>query len=232
MKNSSNRLLLAVVVLGAGATVAWTPEYAWHDVAANTPNASAKPGGGGIYGTGALKDGRVKCGDCHRVNAPNPNPATPLTAQFTFLPPLGASNKYTAGTRYRITVAMQNEHFFMPDGGAGQNGFAASFEDAQGNIVGVLESDSGQIQTSCSPTLPTLPALGTTVLYGDCHGILPRAAVESFSTWVFFWTAPAASTGNINLFWGMTDGNQNDRSISMDGGPDDDTKSGTIALIP
>lgn len=232
MKTFFKRSVVVGVVLAAGATVAWTPEYAWNDPAANTTAPSAKPGAGGIYGTGSSRDGRVKCGDCHQRNAPNPNAATPLGASIVFTPALGANNKYAPGTRYTIKVTMLNEHFFLPDAGAGQNAFVGSFEDGQGNLAGVLESDSGQIQTSCPPNLPTLPAAGTTLLYGDCHGILPRAAVQSFSAWTFFWTAPAATTGNITLYWGMTDGNHNDRSISLDGGPDDDTKSGTMVLIP
>lgn len=232
MKTLFTRGAVAVAVLAAGVTAAWTPEYAWNDPAANTPSASAKPGGGGIYGTGSAHDGRVKCTDCHQRNSANPNPNTPLGLGLVFSPALGAGNKYAPGTRYTITATMMNEHFFEPDGGSLQNGFAATFEDAQGNLAGVLESDSGQIQTNCPATLPTLPPAGTTLLYGDCHGILPRAAARSFSAWTFFWTAPAASTGNVTLYWGMTDGNGNDRSISQDGGPDDDTKTGTMVLIP
>lgn len=228
MRKSIITFGLFASLLAASAAIAWHPDYAWHDVAAPTSSPSIKPGGAGLYGTGAKFEGGIRCEHCHLPATVSP----PLDVTIAFNPSLSAG-RYALSTRYTITVAMVNEQFLFPDGGTKSNNFAGVFEDANGALAGTLESDSGQLQTSCPSTLPTLPAAGTTMLYGDCHGILSRSQAKDLKSWTFYWTSPSSSVGPITLWYGAVDGNGNDRTIAKDGGgPDDAVKMGSLTLQP
>jgi hypothetical protein len=198
----TKRTLVLVVLFTIATThaaFAWDGPDAWYR-AANADN----PGGGGILGTGAARDHGITCRECHtdRVDAPT------LALQFTFTPSLpssGGMSSYAAGVRYRVDVTLQNEALGPPCGQylAHTDGFAATFEGANGASVGMLETDAGVSAASC-PTVAQMPtAAGTTGLYSDCKAIFSKGNPD-ISTWSFYWTAPAG--GAVRIFYGGVDG--------------------------
>ncbi len=138
---------------------------------------------------------------------------------------VGGQPTYTPGQKYQVDVKLVGEHLGLS--GCGQylthvNNFAATVEGASGKLAGVLGSDSGQSSSSCPKDLPK-PISGTTVLYGDCHALISSGA-ENMSSWSFSWTAPAAGSGGLTLFYGAVDGDRDMMSMN------DDVKVGTIKL--
>jgi hypothetical protein len=191
-------VIATLLVLAPGAALAWDGPELWYA----SPSA-ANPGGGGIVGTGGKRDHRITCLDCHRERV-----ETNLDVSFTFTPPLQTSGPafgYALGQRYRVDVRMLNEALGPPCDPymAHHNNFAANFELASGAAAGVLESDSGQSQSSCPPDF-TDPTSGTTALYGDCAVVFPRRG-ENMTAWSFYWTAPSTAA-EVKLFYGATDG--------------------------
>jgi hypothetical protein len=142
----------------------------------------------------------VRVARCDRVERVDESPAALLDTCSSARGP-----RYSPGQRYRIDVAILNESLGPPCDQymAHHNNFAANFELASGAPAGTLESDSGQIQTSCPPDF-TDPQTGTTALYGDCEVVFPRRG-ENMEAWTFYWTAPSAPP-EVRLFYGATDG--------------------------
>ena len=96
-----------------------------------------------------------------------------------------------------------------------------------GKVRGVFESDTNPVVSSanCPKTYPKPdPSTGTTYVYGDCHGVIfiPRADIVA---WTFSWTAPAAGSGPLTVFYGVVDGDHHGKSSL-----DDDVKMGTVKL--
>ena len=191
-------LVLALLMVPTAA-IAWDGPELWY-----APVTAASPGGGGIIGTGGQRDHGITCLDCHQERE-----ETALDVTFTFTPPLDETTpdvaRYSPGQRYRVDVAMLNESLGPPCDQymAHHNNFAANFELASGAPAGILESDSGQIQSNCPPDF-TDPQTGTTALYGDCEVVFPRKG-ENMTAWTFYWTAPSAPA-EVRLFYGATDG--------------------------
>ncbi len=192
-------ITIAFLLVAATATSAsaWDGPELWYDRAD-----AASPGGGGIFGTGGQRDHRITCLDCHveRVD-------TALDIDFRFQPALGVAGgdaTYVPGQRYRIDVTMLNETLVPPCDQymTHTNNFAAAFENDAGQIVGTLESDSGQSQAACPTNYPR-PTAGTTALYRDCETIFSKGT-EDATTWTFYWTAPL--TGTVRLYYGAVDG--------------------------
>jgi hypothetical protein len=194
---------------------AWDTPAMW-----NAPADAAQPGGGGIYATGGGRDFRIVCSHCHIT------PANRINLSMDFAPALAAGNAYRPGQQYQVTANLAGEYLGMS--GCGQymsnvNEFAASFEDAAGQTAGILASDAGQSAAACPTQAPTAPFSGTTALYGDCHAVISNGKPNE-TRWQFSWTAPAAGTGPVTLYYGGVDGNCDMSSLN------DDVKTGTMSL--
>ena len=201
MTTSRTSAILAFLATLAAASVAhaWDGPKLWYD-----PADGMSPGGGGIFGTGAARDHGITCQDCH-VDPPDGD----VELRFRFSPSLASMNGldvYQPGQTYDVTVELVGELLTGPcaPNAKNNNGFAATFEDADGQIAGVLTSDSGQSGTDCPAQYPD-PGTGTTVLYGDCDVVMPENYERT--SWQFRWTAPTSDSGGITLRFGGVDGN-------------------------
>ena len=186
------------------------------------PAAGKNAGGNGIIGTGGALDHNITCANCHM------KAESKIDLALAFTPPLpsvGGQPTYTPGQTYQVAVKLVGEHLGI--NGCGQylthvNNFAATVENASGKLAGVLASDSGQSSSSCPKDLP-MPINGTTVVYGDCHAVISSGG-ENMTAWSFAWTAPAAGSGGLTLYYGAVDGDCDMMSMN------DDVKMGTIKL--
>jgi hypothetical protein len=188
-------ILLIAILCSSRVALAWDGPGLWY-ARADGPN----PGGGGILGTGGGHDHGIKCTDCH-VERKTEN----LTFDMTFSPPL-VNNTYAANTQYTITAKLMGAQLATSScstsGGKNNDGFAASFEDDNGDNVGSLAADDGQSAPSCTLTNPA-PTSGTTALDGDCDVIFSLGKAN-MTAWTFAWTAP--SSGSVHIYWGAIDG--------------------------
>lgn len=197
--------------------LAWDGPDLWYADAAGK-----QPGGGGLLGTGSAGDRGITCAHCHMKAAGT------IDLKLDFEPPLptvGGQPTYAPGQTYQVAATLIGEH--LGKSGCGQylthtNNFAAAFEDASGKPSGALTSDSGQSSKSCPTSMPK-PINGTTVLYGDCHGII-SSGQENVAAWSFSWTAPPGGTGAVSVYYGVVDGNCDMMSM------DDDVKVGKMKL--
>lgn len=211
----------ALLVLGtvhASDADAFTSTWAWHGSASGPPRGYPNDtvGSGGIYGTGGASDHGMVCGDCH---IPTNHDGTPVSQSVdlsvTPSPAFGDRGgewAYTPGQRYTITVRLHGEH--LRDGwGSGRpggesiNGFGLTIEDASGTPVGRFVSDAGQDSDACPPSDPGPTAGATTLVYGDCHGVLYQPHLN-LDTWTFDWIAPTGGSGDLQLFVAVVDGNE------------------------
>jgi hypothetical protein len=186
--------------------LAWDANAYWYEPAnGGQPPAGSQsavlPGAGGILATGGASDHNITCADCHL------KAAGAIDSSFLFD---GKSlTAYSPGHTYRVTARLLYEHLGLSGCGPYVNGnvnnFGATFEDAGGNVVGGLASDGNTAAASCSSRLPTT-VTGTTLTYGDCHAIT-STSTKDLAQWSFSWTAPAAGTGTVTLYYGMVDGN-------------------------
>jgi hypothetical protein len=189
-----------------------------------------QPGGGGIFGTGGAHDYGITCANCH-VN--NKQQQGKIDMSVAFTPALGGvagAATYQPGQKYTVTATMTGE--WLGQSGCSPyvtgniNNFAASFEDSGGKPTGTLTSDSGQTGTSCPSSAPQVSS-GTTMLYGDCKVIFSMGGDKADSgrtSWTFSWTAPAAGSGPLTMFWGAVDGDCMMDSLG------DDVKVGTLKM--
>jgi hypothetical protein len=201
----------------AGTARAWDGHTLWYDSASG-----ANPGGGGIIGTGGVTDYNITCAHCHT------DAMSQIDVQLAFTPPLedvGGEAVYAPGQTYQVAVTLVGEYLgtsgcemYM----ARTNNFAATVEDVSGKVAGVLASDSGQSSTNCPQDSPG-PGAGTTLMYRDCHAVFSNGA-EDRTSWAFSWTAPAAGSGQLTLYYGAVDGNCDMTSKG------DDVKVGTLKL--
>lgn len=216
--------VLVVGCIGAATpALAWDSNAYWYDPASGAPPPQGSqyavlPGAGGILATGGATDHNITCADCH-VKA-----AGQIDSAFLFDgKPLTA---YTPGHTYQVTAQLLSEHLGLSGCGAFVNGnvnnFGATFEDANGNVSGVLASDGNTSGASCQATLPS-SVTGTTIVYGDCHAIT-STSTKDLAQWSFSWTAPASGTGTVTLYYGMVDGDCMMDSLN------DDVKVGNVKL--
>lgn len=193
-------LVLALASTATASTAsAWDGPELWYASAT-----ADSPGGGGILGTGGMHDHGIKCSHCH-VERKLTNLAFALEFQPA-LPAVSGESSYVPGQRYTITARMANESLgaLCSDAfGKNVDNFAAAFENEAGEAVGVLESDSGAIATSCPAVAPTASSAGTTTIAGDCEVVFAKGKPTT-TTWSFAWTAPAA--GPVIVSWGAVDG--------------------------
>jgi hypothetical protein len=219
--------VLFVLLVGcigvATPALAWDANAYWYEPANGGPPPQGSqyavlPGGGGILATGGATDHNITCADCH-VKA-----AGQISSAFLFDGKTLTS--YAPGHTYQVTAQLLYEHLGLS--GCGQyvngnvNNFGATFEDANGNVVGVLASDGNTSGASCQATLPS-SVTGTTIVYGDCHAIT-STSTKDLTQWSFSWTAPAVGSGPVTLYYGMVDGNCMMDSLN------DDVKVGNVKL--
>ena len=196
---------------------AWDGYNNWCD-----PASGKTAGGGGIIATGGARDYKITCAHCH-IKAEGK-----IDAKIDFTPPLpkiGDQESYEPGQPYQVSVTLLGEHLGLTgcdQYANNQNNFAASIENASGEVAGTIASDSGQTSASCPQTLASKPT-GTTAMCGRCEAIFSVDS-DAATSWSFSWTAPPAGSGPLTLYYGVTDGN-----CMMDS-MDDDTKVGTVKL--
>jgi hypothetical protein len=221
-----HKLLLCVYFVAAtiavpAAALAWDANAYWWDPAEGAPGQpyDVLPGAGGIIATGGASDHNITCADCH-VKA-----AGQIDSKFAFNPAL-VGGAYSPGKTYQVTASLLYEHLGLSGCGPYVNGnvnnFAATFEDANGNVVGTLASDGNTSGASCQTKLPG-QVTGSTITYGDCHAVTSTSEKDRQS-WTFSWTAPAKGAGAVTLYFGMVDGDCMMDSLN------DDVKVGTVKL--
>lgn len=215
----------AALLLDGPVAKAFPFETSWHLAAsgetAGTPKNRA--GAGGIYGLGSPNEFGIRCDHCH-IDA-----EAAFQVQITATPDFitqGNSKLYVPGQQYDIQVAMIGEvHDLNPQNGPTLNGFAASFESPDGTPLGTLVASNGS-SDNCPPTAPAgvNGPTNRTMVYGDCHGVIyePQAGDTS---WNFQWIAPSAGAGDLTMWYGVVDGNQQGASSL-----EDDTVQGRIDL--
>jgi hypothetical protein len=220
-------LLISITILLSAPAHAWDGPVNWWDAADGQD-----PGGSGLFGTGSARDHGITCGNCH---IDNDKQQGQINFTFDFTPALGSvgtKKAYTPGQTYNVDVNLVGEYLGITGCAQYQshtNNFAATFE-AGGKTVGALANDSTPLMTSasCVTSWPNPAPNGTTGLYGDCRVIFGAGpageTIPGLTTWHFQWTAPAAGTGMVTMFWGGVDGNCDMMSMG------DAVKSGTLDL--
>jgi hypothetical protein len=199
--------------------LAWDGPTLWYEPA------NAGPGGGGLITTGGALDHNVTCAHCHDKGDGSQGYGV-IGADVSFNPPIGAA--YKKGQRYEVTVALTGEHLAlsgcMNDYPVNRNGFAASFEDDSGKVVGSLSAAFGDA-ASCVRAAPDPFPKVTTWTYGDCHAVMgvSDGLLGEPATWTFSWTAPSDGS-TVSMYYGVVDGNCMMDSMG------DDVKVGTKKL--
>lgn len=215
----------ACIVIPAAVASAFPFGRSWHDRADGNQSNNGRAGAGGLYGMGSAMDRGITCSHCHiKAAGQIGTTITPTPAWGT----VNGSSAYKPGQKYSITVAMTGEHRGLNQGNNNLNGMAITVEDQAGKVKGVFESDTMPVVSSaaCPANYPMQnPTTGTTYLYGDCHGVIyiPRPNATS---WTYSWTAPAAGTGALTMYYGVVDGDADGKSSL-----DDDVKMGTLKLV-
>jgi hypothetical protein len=218
-------VVACVAVLYAFAARAFPKLEFWHAPASGeTEGNDVRPGADGIYGTGGPSELGIQCAHCHIDGAGM------IDVQIDTDPPFGTAGNdktYVPGQAYDFTVTLIGQHLGEPEDERGNiNGFVATFEDASGNVMGSLTSDTpNNSSANCPSSHPEPEPATTTYVMGDCHGILFTANHDQ-EQWLFRWQAPAAGAGDVTMWWGAVDGNTSGESSL-----DDDTKQGNLLLI-
>lgn len=224
---------IAVLVTLSAGGAAWAWQY---EDEITLDQVGPRPGGGGNWATGGKSEFGVSCIMCHVP--PDGGFAQRISVTITSNPAFGTApdggKGYTPGAGYVIDVTMGNEHLgFKPDGGnTSHNMFAATFENQAGAYVGTLASDTGFAKGGNCPAVLTqahfnaYDAGSTTVTFAGCNAISgrTRGANGHKSAWRFRWTAPAAGQGRVFMYWGVTDGDGDEKTIG------DDTLEGITVL--
>ncbi len=140
------------------------------------------PGGSPGGRTGSPGDGGANCTGCHS--------GTPINEEG-WISSIIVATGYTPGEEYMIVVAGLD-----PD--ANKFGFEATAEDQAGNKVGTFSGDiTGLTQLCNSNSAVTHTALSNTPL------------ADTGTAWVFNWTAPMESVGDITFYAAINAANGN-----------------------
>lgn len=219
-RHSAKLMVIAAVLLAAGAASAWQYE---DEIILD--QMGSRPGGGGNWATGGRREFKVTCVMCHVL--PDAGFPNRITVNVAFTPMLGTApdggRSYLPNTNYDVTVSMQGEHLGIGMGG-NHNQFAASFENAQGQYVGRLRSDTGFAKGgNCPATLGNTQfnaydAGSSTVTFAGCNAIVGRgrgANAGGRTQWRFAWQAPDA--GQVTMFYGVVDADSDEKTIGDDG---------------
>ena len=233
--------LVAALPLVSAVAIAFPKVSAWHGLAT-----AVSPGASDIYATGGVSDWGLTCANCH-IKAPGLINATVLPVlPMAGWPKKGGLNAYVPSTSYQVTVTLVGEHLAVNDATFNNlNSFALTIEDQNGKPKGVFTTDGmGSFKVisnlgACLTKTSALPlgnwetqppstynnATGTTFLVGDCHAIV-NLTIPNRTNWTFTWTAPAAGTGPLTVYYGVVDGSSHGLNSQ-----DDDVKMGTIKLV-
>jgi hypothetical protein len=190
--------MIALIVL----TLA-SPAHAFHHHGQFQEPADGRvetPGSGGLYYTGSRRDLGLRCSACH-VEAPGR-----VRADVVFSPSLDAG-RYAPARRYEVTVTMRGESKGITECTAplvNRNAIAAMFTGRDGFPIGRLSPDGGS--RSCGGG-PSFSAPSTTVVFGDCEGVVGGQDSRALTTWRFSWDAPPAGAGEVAFWLGLVDGN-------------------------
>ena len=179
----------------------------WRD----DPSQGAHAGAGDIWSTGSVRDRGIACLHCHVDDARQQGM---IAVEISYDPPLSAGN-YAPGTAYTVTVALLGEHLGLSDQASDTNGFAATYEDVNGNELGALQADLSDGCPAETPVHGDAFAPGTTYTYGDCHAIASLGK-PGLTSWTYRWTAPAAGSGTVYAYHGVVDGDADRRSLGDD----------------
>lgn len=232
---------LLAPIAATSAAHAFPNAFYWH----SAPDA-AEPGAGGLYGTGGRQDHGVRCSFCHIADPTNVQGR--IGVQITATPAfqtIGGQRAYHPGQLYQVSVSLLNEHNILPTNltavppePGDMNGFGFTIENAAGHLAGFFADDNGHSGANCPqanpyppgppPPLGTgvlVPAGKTSLVYGDCHGVVHLANYH-LNQWNFTWQAPAAGAGDLSIFVSVIDGN--DRGTSSLG---DDVVEKTYPLL-
>jgi len=223
-------LFFAVLLVGltASAALAFPTTWAWH-FPSSGPAADLErtTGAGGIYGTGGTQDHGVWCSSCHVEGDGSIDMAVVSSPPFA---DIGGELGYEPGREYTVSVELLGEHLRegygsgMP-GGESINGFGLAIEDGSGATAGRFQTDAGQDSSSCPPDDPGATLGATTLMYGDCHGVLFQPHLN-LDRWTFTWTAPPAGSGELRMFVSVVDGNEIEETSL-----DDDVVERTFPLV-
>ncbi|MFT3710492.1 MAG: hypothetical protein QM817_22950 [Archangium sp.] len=223
---NSTRLFAAVfatVVLVAGASRAWQ-----YEDEITLDQMGARPGGSGNWATGGRSESKVACTMCHVL--PDAGFPSRISVNVVFTPMLGTAadggRSYLPNTNYDIRVSMMGEHLGpMGTSAGGHNQFGATFENAQGQYTGRLQSDTGFSRGgNCPATLTNTQfnaydAGSTTVTFAGCNAIVGRgrgANGAGHTQWHFQWQAPA-DAGQVTMFYGVVDADGDEKTFGDDG---------------
>lgn len=221
--------VVALVALVAGVASAWQYEDEF-----TLDQMGARPGGGGNWATGGKRDFKVTCAMCHvPPDAGFPNP---ITVNVGFAPMLGSASdggrSYSSNQLYDVTITMNGEHLDLGMAMGNHNQMAAAFENAAGQYVGTLRSDTGFMRGgTCPATLGTTQfnaydAGSTTVTFAGCNAIVGRgrgANAGNRTQWRFQWRAPTDG-GQVIMYYGVVDASGDEKTFG------DDAVSGAIVM--
>jgi hypothetical protein len=209
-------LVIVASVLGSAAAVVAFPTVQYWHMPASGRAGQNRAGAEGIYGTGGRTDFGVKCSHCHIEPEGLIDLAVDAVPAFG---DVGGERAYAPGQRYTLTVRLIGEHLIA--GAENRNGMALTIEDASGRRAGRFISDAGQDSSNCPQSDPypaggtKQPATKTTVLYGDCHAVLPLGHAR-MTSWTFDWVAPSAGAGGLTMFVAVVDGDTGGESSLAD----------------
>jgi hypothetical protein len=218
----------ALVALVAGVASAWQYEDEF-----TLDQMGSRPGGGGNWATGGKRDFKVTCAMCHI--APDAGFTNPITVNVGFSPVLGTASdggrSYLSNQLYDVTLTMNGEHLGLAMGG-NHNQMGAAFENAAGQYVGTLRSDTGfQRGGTCPPTLGTAQfnaydAGSTTVTFAGCNAVVGRSRGANgggHTQWRFQWRAPTDG-GQVIFYYGVVDASGDEKTFG------DDTVTGSLVM--
>jgi hypothetical protein len=239
--NRTLRACLAglVVALPLGAAVGFTrAAYGFNSIMHWGADADGHDAGGAfLFGTGSRADWGITCAMCHVDDAGQQGAISLVLTPTPAWEVVNGVSAYKPGATYVIDVAMLGAHL-----GTGlsddQNTFALTAEDQSSHLAGAFTTDTCPAgPASCVGTnncpadykpLNQLPPTATTYTYGaTCATIfaLPRES-PALTAWKVTWTAPAAGTGKVTLFYGAVDGDSGNPTSSLG----DDVTVGTVKL--
>ncbi len=219
-------LAIALPVVGASAVALAFPfGNSWmqpaHGVANNqilAHDVAGRAGGSGNWSTGSKMDRGLKCSHCH-TDSPGV-----IDATIDFQPPI-TGGKYVPDTDYNITITLVNETK-LPGNGVPTtlNGFALTFEGANGLRSGILKSDiPGVDSNSCPQQYPAMnPTNGTSYVYGNCNAIV-FVPVPDTVVWYAGWRSPPAGSGSVKMWYAVVDGDHQGKSSL-----DDDVREAVV----
>ena len=117
--------------------------------------------------------GESSCTDCHAGSTNDGSTTSSLTYS-------GINNEYQPGNTYNMTLSINN--------GSNKNGFQVVALENSGN------SNAGALSVTDPTNTSAITGSGNTYINQTANG-------TTQTTWDFDWTAPAANTGDVTLYY-------------------------------